>query len=347
MKYLSFALYLLTLTSCIKTQKLEINCKSQKITGFPESKKIHFSSISTYEYSQPQSMYINNDRIILINSNGQSDGTWINVLKKNGDLIKTHIKYGKGPNEILDISSSNIIENNLCLYDFVKKEYWYINISLEDSLISRNYKTKIDGFKAKAFDDEIIIANQCNTSHKLNAYNINQNKYTNGIGNLSDLSTDLPNQVKMELIPSEFGLNHMNNRIAIAYNYFDALEIYSIKGDLIKSTKGPYFQYPEFNFTKLPQGYAVAKDQSSKLAYVSMHNTNKYIYLTYSGNPLFLNNKYGWYGDHIHVYDWDGNPIVDYELNEPIESFCIDEENQLIYSISLKSGNLIVGKINK
>jgi hypothetical protein len=87
--------------------------------------------------------------------------------------------------------------------------------------------------------------------------------------------------------------------------------------------------------------------------YWRVRSTNKYIFALYYGDEIIesevFNNempKYFDYASIIHVFDWDGNPIMKLELDRPIFSFDVTPDNKQIIAISITDpDHLLVAEI--
>lgn len=64
--------------------------------------------------------------------------------------------------------------------------------------------------------------------------------------------------------------------------------------------------------------------------YINLVAGNKYFYALYSGE----NNQGDSRGNKIEVYDYNGNPILEYLFDIPPLLYTIDEENKMIYGFS-------------
>ncbi len=77
---------------------------------------------------------------------------------------------------------------------------------------------------------------------------------------------------------------------------------------------------------------AVIKKES-KMAFLSGAATDKYIYLLYSGRVIGTDFYFALKSNTILVFDWDGNPIIRYNLDVDINTFTVSEDNKIIYAI--------------
>ena len=118
------------------------------------------------------------------------------------------------------------------------------------------------------------------------------------------------------------------NYFAIGTLYCDNLEFYSMeagKAELIK-------KYETYDAKAIFHGNMMRVDDDCILNYRAAYG-DKYCYMLYSGKPHVENGKptrAG--GNRIIVFDWNGNYLRSYKTEEVIVSFCVDEENNIIYA---------------
>ena len=65
--------------------------------------------------------------------------------------------------------------------------------------------------------------------------------------------------------------------------------------------------------------------------YSSLKNAGNEVFVLYSGKPYNEDNASQ---DIILVFDWDGKPLRQYKLDDPIYTFDVDPINKKIYGIS-------------
>lgn len=75
--------------------------------------------------------------------------------------------------------------------------------------------------------------------------------------------------------------------------------------------------------------------------YVEIHSTASYIYASYVGKPLielYPNDIIvpGDYPAEIHVWDWDGNPVKQIQLDHPIYSFTVSPDDKYLLATSVE-----------
>ena len=120
-------------------------------------------------------------------------------------------------------------------------------------------------------------------------------------------------------------INQTKSKIALAYLYFNRIDIFNIREKEVLSIHVPL------------QGENVITDkveinslEAKKLGYFDVFATEKYIYAL--KNDCYINEiTSGNYRSEIHIFNWSGNSICRYFLDSPIEYIVVDERNKTLY----------------
>jgi len=127
------------------------------------------------------------------------------------------------------------------------------------------------------------------------------------------------------------------NYFAIGTLYCDNLEFYRIeagKAELIK-------KYETYDAKAVYYGGRMRIDDDCIINYNGAYG-DKYCYMLHSGKTYLENGRRTSGGSRIIVFDWNGNYLRSYKTEEIIMSFCIDEENNIIYA-SVRDDNDVSG----
>lgn len=128
---------------------------------------------------------------------------------------------------------------------------------------------------------------------------------------------------------------------AAVYHLFPVLRIYhSTTGDLKREVKLKTNQpFPDAlvdpNISLMQTRERVWEN------YLEIHSTESYIYASYVGKPLielYPNDIIvpGDYPAEIHVWDWNGNPVRQIQLDHPIYSFTVSPDDKYLLATSLE-----------
>ena len=124
---------------------------------------------------------------------------------------------------------------------------------------------------------------------------------------------------------------------AVLYDKIPLLRIFTKDGELRKELLLK-------NGQNSPLAYLNEKLNESELNeltlnYLKVKATNNFIYGLYSGKThaelRTSERRVSDYGYYIHVWDWDGNPIAEYELPDPVFGFAVTNDDKHVFCSSL------------
>lgn len=123
-------------------------------------------------------------------------------------------------------------------------------------------------------------------------------------------------------------INTLRNRMVYAYKYFKVIKFMDMEGKTVRTLN---FQQKSFDDGTLKMANGL---DSNVTHYMKVLPTRDYVYITYSGRTPYTvgadHAKQNYYM-HIEQYDWNGNPIKKYKLNDFAVFSTIDEKtNQLV-----------------
>jgi len=150
-------------------------------------------------------------------------------------------------------------------------------------------------------------------------------------------------KVSSTTVIGDFGINKQFNRMVFAYKYFKRLKIIDFQTMKERNII--------FNAPKLAEGLDdVATLEPTNITHFwGMSPRNKYFWILYSGRTpidVVRDNNLGKKYIFVEQYDWNGNPIKRYKLDD-WGYFSVDEENSKIYLVStVKPYSLIMYNLN-
>lgn len=114
-------------------------------------------------------------------------------------------------------------------------------------------------------------------------------------------------------------------------------EIFKLDSDSLISVKkqlNGQFEYAPSTGNNI---YAKIDSKNSE-GYVDAYTTEKYIYLLYSGrvsqNSDLESIERSILSNHILVFTWDGEPVVEYETDVDLKNFCVSDSDDILYAIA-------------
>ena len=125
-------------------------------------------------------------------------------------------------------------------------------------------------------------------------------------------------------------------RIAVLSRHSSLLELFDIRGTLIRREDGPLPVKPVFTVRKAAEGAMFASGDSLRFGYVAAAADQDHVYALFSGRARFEAPGRANLGDRIHMFDWEGRFVAEYRLNGEALNLAIDPSRRIIYVAHLE-----------
>ena len=184
-------------------------------------------------------------------------------------------------------------------------------------------------------NDSIFIYNINNREHYEHILvNVKSKKQKVYFGNLNKRLKKVKKGYHTKFNQTRLVLKPDRERVAAIYSYLNKFKIYDSKGNLIKEIEIVNEAFKDK--TNLMNPFLHFMFNSETIA------TGKYIYIL-NPNISFEDRSqdYKYPNSSISVWDWNGNPIAKYTLDQPISSFDISEKYNKIFAVSTIRQNVI------
>ena len=256
--------------------------------------------------------------------------------KADKELIKTYGAIGKGPNEFLSPEQQVITLNgNLLAYieDFHKKDLVLLDINAESTLPEENtrilkrlkFPKNIPSLRQFfVTKDSLLIAGILEVKHygRFVSYDL-ASKETRFFGELPDVKRNA--QLKEMLYGFVSAIRPDQSRYALAMHNFNRIEIYDSQGKTI-CTIGE-----SFDRAKKIRSKDILENNLTDY-YMGIVATNQYIFaLKIDGSAKNFTQEKEVY---VEVFDWDGNPVHRFILQEYAQGVAYDEDSKVLYSVN-------------
>ena len=304
-----------------------------EIVEFPMNLKINPSVILTDSVIlAPDAMFVMNDQIWILQRK-MDPLFYVFDIQTCNFLFSTGTK-GQGPDDFifprgLTIQSENDFFTILDVGkgNIVKTMEWIPNYGLRTlkSEVPFSDGNPLNGF-IKLSDSLFCAFADCftgtvgNLEYKImNTLDRKEFKFSKYPENI--VRKKLEQDMKCQIYGKNLIANSEKKRFAAFYNYFKFFRIYSYEGELINET---YVNIPPYQ-TKNIENW-----EARLIYYGKPEASDQYIYAYCSANK------------EIQVWDWDGNPIINYMLmNDKIYSkFTVSEKLKTIYLLSYDEDDL-------
>lgn len=320
-----------------------------RITSFTKKDFVSLTQITsdilTFEipFAKPVSLICLNDRLMVVIESAGSHTNLIKVLDlRSGQLVQQFGKQGRGPGEFMDISSVHYseTEQRLDLYDGIMRRFTQYSLAeltsatIPDQPHIIDLTTSLpayDFLEACLIGDHTVCGVAMNNQHQILVCDKNRTVCL-GYGELKEGTADptLPENIlenSMWLAPHPTA-----KRVAFFMSFADVLGIIDLDKKALQKHHGPdQFSpvYPAFSLGNGLESYGFTDD--TRNAYNGIVTSDRYIWGLYSGRHV---KQYMTRCFYVHVFDWSGNPLHRYELDQPLSNFCLMPNGKGFYGIT-------------
>lgn len=333
-KIIYFVFSILLLTSCLSDKTYDSEVKMDW-TDFEtislQGKELVFDE----EIMNPYCLIVRDSLLMTINQRTEKLCHVFNLNTRK--KINEQIEMGQGPYEMIHpyfIKSSD----SLKFYEPMKSQvYTYSLMGFVDS--SNVIPTTIVKLNEPAFFSELSMlgGNYIGSSYRPDApcymfepdgkkVSVSFGTYPVGPEKYSDL----------EVVDAfrSISVTNGNDRVIICHMFTDLIDFYDKAGKLIKRLHGPEHYYT--SFSEYNDGVRIGSSPSADYyrdAYYSPICVCDKLFVLYNGK--FINKPgYNLLATNILVFDCNGNPLYNYQLDKGVLHIAVDGEKRKIYGIS-------------
>ena len=165
-----------------------------------------------------------------------------------------------------------------------------------------------------------------------------------GVYQHEDISTDYLTRL---VLHEGYLCSHPNGtHFAFGEAHSDLLEFFSCENGEIQLLKRHGKGFIKAKLVIDGGNNSLIFDSSNITGYKKAYSTEKYCYMLYSGKPYGEAEKTSqrYWSENIFVFDWNGNFVKSYRLDNEIRYFCVDESNNIIYGVVMHEGEMEIMK---
>lgn len=343
-----FLVIIITFSCSSSTDEVKMPIDPTQLFNDQEELKHTRFEINGIDIAAPQQLLVV-DTLLIINDRfeDENDTYFYGVFNRNSGLFyQVFGREGRGPDEFLANSYmfrapegfNNIIINNRRLFSVSE-------ISLE-RVLSNSSRITVDQI------DEL------NTSYSLvskisDDLLFGTGTFTDGRFALADTSGELINTFLSYPFEDEFdGISTRDLGMAYQSNFsfhptmplvtvvnFTAgnLDILRVENDSIEEVSQVYTHQPKFENQSSETQISVMFDADNIMGYWDNDVTEEYIYALYSGRERSDPNQST--GNKLLVFDWEGNPIKQLNLDIEVSGIAVDQNNETLYAVANDDNN--------
>ena len=336
---LSLTLLLLLFTVCKKQENI-IEFKS-----FPDEYNLKGEKLNLIIYTHAVRFELLDS--LLFTLNPYDEHFFISIYNKNTlQHIKSFCKRGKGPWEKVSSGNWSLDKDNGILWvsDFQKVNLWgyYIDSLLKfpdytpTTIISLPKKLN-PMMGVASFNSELFAVPD--PFGEVQLFFFDKNGEQVSVMEKMDIK-DTDDLFLSELTRTQNRIHPGKEKIVMVYRNFDRMIIRDLKSDNFIETIGPDHIDPKKQLALYEHERFDGYDGKPKF-------DEDYIYALYEGTigtkvDFETGKMSAVYSKNIHIFDWDGNPVMKLILDHEVSAFVIDKENKRIIAFAVDAEDNII-----
>lgn len=299
-----------------------------------------FSTLETDSLRTPYMMTCLKNEILLADIN---QATFISAFNKHsGKWLRYDLLRGNGPGEYLHLANMRTVNDKLFLWDAGQSALSLLSIKHNSSCIQKRIPISSDSCLISAFqvtpvDEEHFIASGIIKGHRLAIIDtlghtctvFGNYPFTNEHAAGNDMELALANQ-------GEATYQQKRHRFAISNLTGESISFYDLS-DLRHPKMCKEYNYDTPQYKKTGDG-SIAHPRDSKMGFIALTSSSDYCIGLFRGTASRSAQDYG--GNKLLFFDWDGNPIKAYLLNEYYTYLTVDEETKRIFLLGTDTETL-------
>lgn len=332
-----------------------VNCNGQQKTyessykTFPEEVALQGENVRTDDsvfMRYPFRIRQHGEHLYILDLHGENN--YFHIFDKSGNgHIASFGTRGEGPEELLQaINFRYVSPDSIWTLDSNKRQICRWKFSQPDNKVSQEEVIQLTSdllnpLDFLLYDSATFLIPDYLGKNRLNRVN-NQGEITESIGTIP-----ARDQVKKEILPalaqawrSFIDYNPQKHVMAIATQLGDVIEIFNQNTGTRKVLYGPYGE-PKYKRTS--EGYAIP---TGIMGYSDIQVTDQYIYAVFHGRSFeeIIRNqgKSEDGGRYIHVFDFNGDPVCRYILDQAVYGIHVDEKNGIIWATNVNADEQIL-----
>lgn len=280
------------------------------------------------------------NRAFISNYNGEKCVSVYDIDKCS--LIGGIISRGRGAGEMISPPRLDKYNNLLSVYCGTSCKF---NVYSFEDLLSFKDSTNINPVNAIVLEKNVLDFVSLNNG-KIIALNIDVFDPTrfvvlNSDGKFSETKGGYPHMDNLSIdekfscfaFMASMSANKAGTRFVVANKLTDLLEIYDNNGDSISFIKGPDYFDPDITDNSKGEIIDYRFGENSREAYFMPVSTdNGFLVASALGRSRDDSDKNN---NIIMSFDWDGKPEVQYVLDNDVILYDVDEENSLLYVLTM------------
>ncbi len=282
------------------------------------------------------------DSLLFVSAANQSYNVKVFDTNKDNEPIGEIFENGMGPSETLSVFNLIFLEDGtVWVHDVVSTFMKRFLFDIKNDAII------IEEIESMAFmnpilssvylrNDQFYTTTQAIVPFSRFLVYSQDGDEMSGVGNYPDYGIEMPPMVAVDVFSAQLISNPQMNKMALAYEYTDLIELYDVEGNLLKRIHGPHQFVPDFDIgDRSGTPYMKRVFNKTQHAYKSLAASEDLIFLLYANGKTVKpgEGEASIHYDKILAIDWEGNPLAFYELDHAVTSIAVDWKKRIVYGL--------------
>jgi len=333
-------LAILVLAGCNENadQEMIINSNSLTIESFPETSNYTFTKLTDYTEGTPYKFYEVDSGLYIFDIKGRDNKIFHFYNLEKHEFTQNFIGKGHGPNESFSPHASGLKNGKLWVFDFTMRKIIETDlINLEEKEIRLPYYfNHIEILNEKENIGNVLS----NSNFKFQKIDKQTGKLISEFGVFDKIPEGINDELLHEYFQSSFSISPNEKKLVSVYRWHDAIEIFDLETLESKLFYGAGNINNDFGLVIGETGDLIL-DRGGDMVQctVDISVTDNYIYKLFSGITESVVDYF--YCNTVLVYDWEGNPIKQIQLDRKVMSFSVSPDDSRLYSFDVNTGEVI------
>jgi len=257
--------------------------------------------------------------------------------RSDGALTKTIGKSGRGPGEILvpwSFATTPEDTERFWLFDAELLRFTQFRLGDGHYVKSVNFGFPSPYYPVWISDSLIVSPTLKAVEHRLAYYRAN-GEFVTTMGEFpSEMKERTPLSIRSQSLQSKLRIKPDRTLVMLCARYANRIDIYSSDGNLRKSVVGPQGFFPVYEPTSTDgKSVLVMDNQNTRFGYIDAAVTDRFMFTLYSGRSRKDFPGKANFGEDIHVFDWAGNLLQVFKLDNDVLAITVDQKAEILYAI--------------
>lgn len=296
--------------------------------------------LEKYGVLMPEWVDVYGDWFVIKKTGGENNIVLLNPI--SGESVGC-FKTGRGPGEVINIGSVQVLGDSLYVYDVSRAEIYVLNLgaSIRErrQVLVRTSPEPFSGgallrpFKLCRYPGGVLVAGLFDDGTWYASFD-SRGEECGKVAQIEYDATEGMTSVEKSSfhLSSSFSVRPDGGKAVCAMSVGGAFSVADIGSEKTVETVRKVYYAPQLSRSEGGRAVSPSYSPENRRAFCDAASDEGSIYLLYSGKSASDGAGPQYQCSHLLVYDWEGNPVRRYELSAGLNSFCLT--GTTVYGVS-------------